>query len=172
MDEAKAHVTIRPMLAADWDAVCTIYAEGIRAGNATFETTVPDWSNWNRSHLVDCRLVACHGDDVVGWAALSPISPRAAYRGVTEVSIYVAERARERGIGSQLMCALIEASEAHGIWTLQAQMFPENAASVALFQSSEFRIVGSREKIGCLNGRWRDVALLERRSTRSGRGPS
>jgi phosphinothricin acetyltransferase len=165
MASSNAPVTIRPMLPKDWDAVRDIYQEGIRTGNATFETEVPDWEKWNRSHLPDCRLLACTITEVAGWAALSPISAREVYRGVAEVSIYVAERVRGNGIGSQLLAALITASEEHGIWTLQAGIFPENVASVALHERHGFRIVGTRERIGCLKGCWRDVALMERRST-------
>ena len=161
-----APIAIRPMLADDWESVRTIYEEGIRTGNATFETAVPEWENWNRTHLADCRLVACFGREVEGWAALSPISAREVYRGVAEVSIYIAERARGKGNGSQLLAALIAASEEHGIWTLQAGIFPENVASIALHESHGFHIVGTRDRIGCLKGHWRDVVLMERRSTR------
>ena len=168
MASFNAPVTIRPMLPTDWDAVRVIYQEGIRTGNATFETEVPEWDKWNRSHLADCRLVACSGSDIAGWAALSSISAREVYRGVAEVSIYVAERARGKGTGSQLLAALIAASEEHGIWTLQAGIFPENVASIELHERHGFRIVGTRERIGCLKDRWRDVALMERRSTSAG----
>jgi phosphinothricin acetyltransferase len=163
-----APVTIRPMLPTDWDAVRAIYQEGIRTGNATFETEVPDWEKWNRSHLAECRLIVCAGPEVAGWAALSPISAREVYRGVAEVSIYIAEGARGKGIGAQLLAALIAASEEHGIWTLQAAIFPENVASIAIHERHSFRVVGTRERIGCMNSRWRDVALLERRSTSAG----
>ena len=163
-----APIAIRPMLADDWESVRTIYEEGIRTGNATFETAVPEWEKWNRTHLADCRLVACFGLKVEGWAALSPISAREVYRGVAEVSIYIAERARGKGIGSQLLAALIAASEEHGMWTLQAGIFPENVASIALHERHGFRIVGTRDRIGCLKGHWRDVVLMERRSTSAG----
>ena len=156
------------MLADDWDAVRAIYDEGIRTANATFETEIPDWEKWDRSHLAECRLIACFGPDISGWAALSPISARQVYRGVAEVSIYIAERARGKGIGSQLLSALIAASEERGLWTLQAGIFPENVASIAMHESHGFRIVGTREKIGQMNGRWRDVTLMERRSTSTG----
>lgn len=149
----------------DWDAVRAIYTEGIRTGNATFETTVLDWERWNNSHLASCRFVASSDSEIVGWAALSPVSTREVYCGVAEVSIYVAESARGRRVGSQLLAALIAASEEHGIWTLQAGIFPENKASIALHQRQGFRIVGTREKIGRMNGHWRDVILMERRSS-------
>lgn len=163
-----AALSIRPMVAGDWDAVRTIYAEGIGTGNATFETAVPGWEKWDSSHLAHCRLVACSGSEIVGWAALSPISAREVYRGVAEVSIYIAQRARENGVGSLLLAKLITASEEHGIWTLQAGIFPENVASIALHQRHGFRALGTRLRIGCMNGRWRDVTLMERRSHRVG----
>lgn len=154
---------IRAMFEADWPSVARIYEEGIASGDATFETSVPEWADWDAGHDLSCRLVA-HDDDVVGWAALSPVSRRQVYRGVAEVSIYVAASARGNGIGSQLLGALVEASEAEGFWTLQAGIFPENEASIRLHQRHGFRIVGVRERLGELDGRWRDVTLLERRS--------
>ena len=147
-----------------WSAVRQIYAEGIAGGNATFETAVSDWPAWNSRHLPTCRLVAQLADDVVGWAALSAVSARYVYRGVAEVSIYIARSAQGNRIGTQLLSALIRESEQHGIWTLQAGIFPENTASIRLHERAGFRIVGRRERIGCMDGRWRDVVLLERRS--------
>ena len=161
-------VSLRPMLPADWPQVRAIYAEGIATGHATFETTVPDWEAWDAAHRPDCRLVAVLGGEVAGWAALSPVSRREVYAGVAEVSIYVAGRARGRGLGRALLAALIEESEAAGIWTLQAGIFPENEASLRLHYACGFRLVGRRERIGCLNGVWRDTLLLERRSARVG----
>jgi L-amino acid N-acyltransferase YncA len=161
-------LTIQPMQAADWDAVRAIYAEGIATGDATFETNIPDWSAWDAGHLSDCRLVACLDGQIVGWAALSPYSSRQVYRGVVHESIYIAQAARGKGVGKRLMTVLIEASEAAGYWTLQAGIFPENAASIALHTSCGFKQVGIREKIGKLHGVWRDVVLMERRSTVSG----
>ena len=149
----------------DWSSVRAIYLEGITAGNATFETTAPDWEAWDRARLPCCRLVARHGSDVLGWAALSPVSSRRVYAGVTEASIYVATPAQRRGVGSALLAALIEASEREGIWTLQASIFPENAASLAMCRRAGFRVVGTRERIGQMHGRWRDTILLERRSS-------
>jgi len=161
-------VRISEMVAADWSQVCAIYEEGIATGNATFETSAPEWANWNAKHFASCRFVARKGAEVLGWAALSHVSSRAAYAGVAEVSIYVAGTARGQGIGSQLLAALVDASEAAGVWTLQAGILAENADSVALHSRHGFRIVGTREKIGCLHGRWRDVVLMERRSKKVG----
>jgi L-amino acid N-acyltransferase YncA len=152
------------MTKQDWPAVSRIYGEGIASGHATFETTIPVWEQWDASHLQACRFVARTGDDVIGWAALSPVSRRAVYSGVAEVSVYVAERARGRSVGSRLLKALIDASEAQGIWTLQAGIFPENIASIRLHKRGGFRIVGTRKKVGRMQGHWRDVLLMERRS--------
>jgi L-amino acid N-acyltransferase YncA len=161
-------VAIRPMLPSDWPEVRRIYLEGISTGNATFETEAPSWEKWDTGHLADCRLVVHDGAKVLGWAALGPISSRHIYRGVTEVSVYVAQSARGKGIGKVLLRALIESSEHCGIWTLQAGIFPENVASIALHQSLGFREVGRRERIGKMKDRWRDVILLERRSATAG----
>lgn len=155
---------------SDWPRVRAIYEEGIRTGHATFETTVPAWEAWDASHLGAPRLVARDGDGVLGWAALTPVSDRCAYGGVAEVSVYVAEDVRGRGVGRRLLDALVAASEEVGIWTLQAGMFPENRASLALHEAAGFRVVGTRERLGKLDGRWRDVLLLERRSDRVGVG--
>jgi L-amino acid N-acyltransferase YncA len=149
----------------DWEAVRSIYLQGIATGNATFATSAPDWDEWNATHLPFCRLVARSGAELLGWAALSPYSRRQVYAGVAEIGIYIAEQARGRGIGTALMAALIAESEQNGIWTLQAGIFPENEASVALHQRFGFRVVGVRERIGRMNGLWRDVILMERRST-------
>jgi L-amino acid N-acyltransferase YncA len=161
-------VVIGVLTKKDWEKVRAIYVEGIKTGNATFEKSAPEWEKWDAGHLQSCRLVARAGDDVVGWAALSPVSGRCVYAGVAEVSIYVAERARGRGIGGKLLAALVEASEREGIWTLQGGVFPENAASIALQKRAGFRIVGRREKLGAMDGRWRDVVLMERRSKVAG----
>lgn len=155
---------IEAMHQEDWQRVRAIYEEGIATGNATFETGTPEWVSWDAKHLESCRLVARRGAEVVGWAALSHVSSRQAYRGVAEVSVYVAASTRGQHIGSELLSALVEASRAAGIWTLQAGIFRENTASVALHEKHGFRIVGIRERIGCLNGHWRDVVLMERRS--------
>jgi L-amino acid N-acyltransferase YncA len=161
-------VDIIPMCRKHWPAVREIYAEGIATGNATFETAVPDWSQWDAVHAEHCRLIARDGEEIVGWAALSPVSRREVYAGVAEVSIYVAEKSRAKGIGRGLLERLIEQSEKHGIWTLQAGIFPENVASVAIHKFCGFREVGLRRRLGQLAGVWRDVLLLERRSSRAG----
>ena len=157
---------IVPMTAGDWPSVAEIYASGIATGHATFQTSIPEWTLWDASHLKSCRLVARADDGTIeGWAALSPVSSRPVYAGVAEVSIYIAESARGHGVGRRLLEALIAESEKDGRWTLQAGIFPENGASVALHLSCGFRIVGRRERIGCMNGVWRDNLLLERRSS-------
>ena len=159
-------VTIIPMYPGHWQAVRGIYEAGIASGNATFETTAPDWRAWDAGHLQSCRLVAIGpGDKVMGWAALRAISTRAVYAGVCEVSIYVAPEAQRQHVGLRLLESLIACSEADGRWTLQAGIFPENEGSVALHLRAGFRIIGRRERVALLNGRWRDVLLLERRST-------
>jgi L-amino acid N-acyltransferase YncA len=158
-------LTMRPQ---DWPAVREIYAEGIATGNATFETAAPDWAHWDAGHHKHCRLVARDSQRVLGWAALSPVSSRRVYAGVAEVSIYVAGAARGKAIGKALLKSLIEHSEKQGIWTLQAGIFPENVASVALHKSCGFREVGLRHRLGQLGGVWRDVLLLERRSSSLG----
>lgn len=164
-------VSVRAMRAEDWPAVAAIYAEGIATGDATYETEVPAWADWDRGHLPAHRLVAVGGDAgaVLGWAAVSPVSGRAAYRGVVEHSVYVAAAARGRRVGRVLLAALIASTEAGGIWTLQSGIFPENAASLALHRAAGFRVVGVRERPGRLHGRWRDVVVVERRSTTAGR---
>ena len=155
---------VTPMTAEDWPSVRQIYEEGIATGNATFEKSAPDYDAWDRGHLSRCRLVAREYGEVAGWAALSPVSSRCVYGGVAEVSVYVRETARGRGVGLALMKALVEESEKAGIWTLQAGIFPENAASIDVHGKVGFRIVGVREKLGVMDGRWRDVVLMERRS--------
>jgi len=155
---------IRDLRPLDWPEVARIFEEGIRSGNATFETEAPSWEAWDAAHLVEHRLVVTLDDEVAGWAALSPVSDRCCYSGVAEHSIYVAERARGLGLGRQLLGALIASSEAGGFWTLQAGVFPENEASIALHTALGFRVVGVRERLGRRHGVWRDVVLLERRS--------
>ena len=147
----------------DWPAVRSIYLEGIATGNATFQTAAPSWDEWNAGHLPHCRLIAVEDASVAGWAALSRVSARPVYAGVAEVSVYVAERARGKGVGRLLLQGLVAESEGQGIWTLQAGIFPENVGSLALHRAAGFRVVGTRERMGCLNGRWRDVILMERR---------
>jgi len=159
---------IRAMRRDDWAAVAEIYREGIETGHATFSTDVPSWEAWDEEHLADCRLVAVEGDAILGWASLSAVSDRCVYGGVAEVSVYVRGGAQGRGVGRALLAGLIEASEAAGIWSLSAGIFPENAASVALHERLGFRLVGRRERLGQMNGWWRDVLLYERRSSTVG----
>ena len=155
---------IQPLTADHWPAVRAIYEQGIATGDATFETAAPGWAAWDRGHLAGHRLVATLGGRVVGWAALAPVSERCAYAGVAEASVYVATAAAGQGVGRALLERLVAGAEAAGIWTVQAGIFPENAASLALHRRCGFRTVGVRECLGKLDGRWRDVILLERRS--------
>ena len=155
---------IRALTRADWPAVAAVYEEGIATRLATFETAAPGWEEWDAAHLAGHRLAAEEDGEVVGFAALAPCSTRAVYRGVAEESVYVADRARGRGLGRALLERVVAGSERDGIWTLQAGVFPENRASLALHHACGFRTVGLRERIGRLDGAWRDVVLLERRS--------
>jgi phosphinothricin acetyltransferase len=153
----------------DWAQVRSIYLDGIATGHATFEAEAPEWEEWDSTHLPGPRLVARSGADVLGWAALTAVAGRCVYAGVTEVSLYVGQRYRRHGVGAALLGALVRGSEEAGVWTLQAGIFPENEASIALHRKHGFREVGRREKIGkmsygALEGVWRDVILLERRS--------
>lgn len=153
------------MNSSDWDAVRLIYQQGLDTGNATFETTCPNWEEWNSRHHSFARLIARISGQAIAWAALSPVSSRAVYAGVAEVSIYVESSQRGTGVGTALLQALVTASEHADVWTLQASIFPENAPSIVLHQKLGFRVVGRRERIGRLHGQWRDTLLLERRST-------
>ena len=162
-------LTIRAMHGDDWPAVREIYEAGIATGHATFETSAPTWHQWDQTHLTDHRLIAIVNDEVAGWAALSPVSDRCVYGGVAENSIYVHPDHRKCGVGRAILAALIASSEASGIWTVQTGIFPENSASLALHERVGFRIIGIRQRIGQLNGVWRDTLLLERRSTVVGR---
>ena len=159
---------IDEMTASDWEHVRSIYLEGIRSGHSTFKTDAPTWENWDQAHLQIARLVTRDGDRVSGWAALSPVSKRSVYRGVAEVTVYVTESARGQGIGRALLETLIDESEKHEIWTLQASIFPENIASIKLHLHCGFREVGRRERIAMHNGVWRDTLLFERRSQKVG----
>ena len=157
-------MTIIPLIPTHWSSVKTIYEAGLATGNASFQTSAPNWEDWDKAHLAHSRLVSVDGDAVTGWAALSPVSARPVYAGVAEVSIYIDPDRQGKGIGKALLTALITTSEQNGIWTLQAGIFPENTASVALHKGLGFREVGFREKIGKMGDRWRDTVLLEKRS--------
>jgi L-amino acid N-acyltransferase YncA len=157
-------VEIHTLRADDWPAVAEIWSAGIATGNATFETEVPSWDEFERTRLPGHRLVAVEGDEVVGWAALTPTSSRECYAGVAENSVYVASGARGQGVGLALLGALVAGAEKAGIWTIQTSVFPENEASLALHLRVGFRVVGRRERIAQLGGLWRDTLLLERRS--------
>ncbi len=188
MTTRPAHVV--PLGPRHADGVLAVYAEGMATRQATFETSLPTWQQWDRARLPGHRYVAVTArgpgdhdgpatdddrgagvapaqaapESVLGWVAVSAASPRAAYAGVVEVGVYVAAAARGRGIGAALLARLVESCDADGIWTVQAGIFPENTASLALHRRCGFRTVGVRERLGKLNGRWRDVVLLERRS--------
>jgi L-amino acid N-acyltransferase YncA len=155
---------IRKLEREDWPEVASIYGAGIDTGDATFETDVPSWEAWDAAHLAENRLVALSEDRVVGWAALAPVSDRCCYEGVAENSVYVAPDAQGQGVGRALLERLVGDSEQAGVWTVQTGVFPENAASVALHLKCGFRVVGLRERLGRLDGAWRDVLFLERRS--------
>ncbi len=155
---------LRDLRPDDWPEVTAIYEAGIATGDATFESAAPSWEEWDAAHFAEHRIVAVEGGGVVGWAALAPISDRCCYSGVAEDSIYVAPHAHGRGVGRALLERLIADAERAGIWTIQTGIFPENEASVGLHLACGFRVVGVRERLGQLDGRWRDVLFLERRS--------
>jgi phosphinothricin acetyltransferase len=157
------------MAESDWPFVRSIYLDGIATGQATFETEAPSWQGWSERHLPAPRLVAVSNETVAGWAALAPVSSRPVYAGVAEVSVYVSSGWRGQGVGRRLLETLVDESEKQGIWMLQASIFPENRVSISLHQSCGFREVGTRSRIGKMNGVWRDTTLLERRSNLVGR---
>lgn len=152
----------------DWKEVSKIYKEGLDTGNATFETNVPDWGEWDSGHLKNARILVEIENEIVGWTALSPVSSRCVYGGVAEVSVYVTPKYSGQKIGTKLLDKLITESEKNGIWTLQAGIFPENKGSIIIHERLGFRKIGYREKIGKMNGVWRDTVLLERRSGKIG----
>jgi phosphinothricin acetyltransferase len=157
------------MKPSDWEQVKTIYLEGIKTGIATFQTDAPAWENWDKGHLNVCRLVARSGNNVLGWAALSPTSSRDCYRGVVEVSLYIGNKYQGQGIGKDLLTSLIIQSEQNGSWTLYSSITKENTASIALHKKCGFREIGIREKVAKMgNGIWHDVVLMERRSKVTG----
>ena len=161
---AASHLKIRDLRPGDWPEVAGIYAAGVETRNATFETAVPSWEEWDAGHLARPRLVGVAAGEVVGWAALSPVSTRRCYAGVAEDSVYVASGRQGQGVGRALLEELVARSEAEGIWTLQTSIFPENRASLALHLRCGFRVVGVRERIAQLDGVWRETVLLERRA--------
>jgi L-amino acid N-acyltransferase YncA len=153
------------MIVEDWDSVASIYKEGIATGFATFETNVPSFDTWDRAHLETCRIVAFDAKQILGWAALSPVSSRFVYGGIAEVSVYISFAYQGLGVGKLLMEHLIFESEKAGLWTLQSGIFPENEASVQLHKKVGFRYIGKREHIGkASDGMWKDNLLFERRS--------
>jgi len=156
---------IRKMTKDDWPQVARIYDEGINTGFATFETKVPDYKTWDNAHVKECRLLAMDKTQVLGWAALSSVSSRCVYGGVAEVSVYIGENARGKGVGKALMLQLIQQSEKAGYWTIQSGIFPENKASIQLHEKVGFRFIGKRERVGKTSeGLWKDNLLFERRS--------
>ncbi|RLJ80198.1 GNAT family N-acetyltransferase [Pedobacter alluvionis] len=156
------------LLQGHWESVRTIYLHGIATKQATFQTAAPSWEEWDKGHLPSLRYVAVIEDDIAGWAALSPVSSRCVYAGVAEVSVYIHEGHRAKGVGTALLQRLISESEQDNIWTLQSGIFPENVASIALHERLGFRKIGYREKIGKMDGVWRDTVLMERRSKITG----
>jgi phosphinothricin acetyltransferase len=160
--------SFQTLLQLHWPQVRSIYLEGIGTGQATFQQDAPEWDQWDQAHLPHSRIVMVKENEVVGWAALTPVSSRTVYRGVAEVSVYVSERYRGFNLGFQLLQELVHQSEELGIWTLQASIFPENEASIHIHEKCGFRIIGRREKIGQQNGIWRDTIIMERRSKIAG----
>ncbi len=155
---------IRTITQDNYSEVTGIYRQGIATGIATFQEDIPDWESWDKSHLPHCRIAAFEGEEMTGWAALTPVSGRCVYAGVAEVSVYVAEKFRGRGVGELLLNSLIAQSEAAGLWTLQSGIFSTNTGSIRLHEKCGFRQVGYREKIGRKNGVWKDNIIMERRS--------
>ncbi|TMU54713.1 GNAT family N-acetyltransferase [Flagellimonas algicola] len=155
---------IRTMKPSDWEQVSQIYLEGIATGFATFEQLIPSYEAWDNAHVEQCRLVAETNEEIHGWAALSSVSGRCVYGGVGEVSVYVSAKSRGMGVGRLLMESLITASEAVGYWTIQSGIFPENEASINLHKKVGFRFIGKRERVGKINGVWKDNLLFEKRS--------
>lgn len=161
-------ITFRAMTAADWASVAEIYKQGIETGNATFQQSIPAWEDWNNGHVSTCRIVVEVDNEVAGWAALSAVSSRPVYAGVAEVSVYVGSKFRGLQLGTKLLAKMITESESQGFWTLQAGIFPENKASIAIHTKSGFREIGYREKVAKMNTVWRNTVLMERRSTVAG----
>ena len=161
------NITITKMSPSDWQDVSRIYTLGIETGIATFQTEAPSYEAWDTGHISRCRLVAKLASQVIGWAALSPVSSRCVYAGVAEVSIYIDPSYKGMQVGTSLLEALIEASEAEGFWTLQSGIIKENSTSLKLHEKCGFRVIGFREKIGKMpSGKWHDVVLVEKRSSK------
>lgn len=158
-------IKIRAMMLTDWEFVANIYKEGIDTGIATFETNVPTFEAWNKAHMSTCRFVAESNTEIMGWVALSPVSKRCVYGGVAEISVYISENSRGKGLGKLLLEHVISASEQEGIWTLQSGIFPTNHGSIKIHEATGFRMIGKRERIAKLHGKWVDNVLFERRSS-------
>lgn len=166
-------MNIRPLVADDADAVLAIYQAGIDTGHATFESQLPSWERFDQGHIQECRLVGEIDGDVIGFAVLSKVSSRQVYAGVAEISIYLNPEIRGHGHGTALLTAAVESSEDAGYWTLESLIFPENTVSLKLHERCGFKVVGTKERHGKMSygefaGRWRDVLLLSRRSTKAG----
>ncbi|MGO4918625.1 GNAT family N-acetyltransferase [Maribacter spongiicola] len=158
-------ITIRTMLATDWESVANIYKQGIDTGMATFETNVPTFEAWDEAHMRTCRFIAESTSEIMGWVALSPVSSRCVYGGVAEISVYISENSRGKGLGKLLLEHVISASEQEGIWTLQSGIFPTNYGSIKIHEATGFRMIGKRERVGRLHSKWVDNVLFERRSS-------
>ncbi len=163
-----ANIQINTILEDNFSEVQQIYLQGLETGNASFETSVPDWNKWNKQHCLHSRISVSIDNKMIGWAALSPVSERCVYDGVSEISVYVHKDFRDQGVGTILLKRLIDESESNGIWSLMSGVFPENKTSIKLHLNEGFRIVGTREKIAKMNNVWRDTLLLQRRSTKIG----
>lgn len=161
-------MVIRDMKPSDWEEVARIYLEGIATGFATFETKAPTYENWDKAHTKECRLIAENDGETMGWAALSPVSSRCVYGGVGEVSVYISDKSRGKGVGKLLMRHLIDKSENAGFWTIQSGIFPENMGSIKLHEKMGFRYIGKRERVGKIHGVWKDNLLFEKRSSKVG----
>jgi phosphinothricin acetyltransferase len=162
------NIRFRSLEPKDWNSVAEIYRLGIETGNATFQTDIPTWDSWDSAHLKTCRIVATLDNEIIGWAALTPVSGRCVYAGVAEVSVYVSPGYQGQKTGTMLLDKLVSESEEDGLWTLQSSIFPENLPSLKIHRNLGFRKVGIRKKIGKMNGKWRDTILLERRSKITG----
>lgn len=161
-------ITFRPMTRGDWPRVAAIFKEGIETHNATYDRDIPSWEQWNADHFPQCRIIVDVNGEIAGWAALLPISNRYVFRGVAELSIYLSCKFINRQIGRRLLAHIIDESEKAGFWMLQSGIFPENKASLRIHEKTGFRLVGRRERIGKMDGIWRDIVLLERRSKITG----